>query len=330
MTRVSAPTPPASRPTPAPASRRPAAPRRRRRGSGPLPYLLVAPASIMELLVHIVPMLLGVWIAFISLTQLHIANWLSAPFVGLHNFIDGLNPAGPIGSEFFSAVLRTVVFTVIVMAVSWVLAIFAAVMLSTSFRGRGFVRTLFIVPYALPAYVGTIAWAFIFSQENGVINTFLVDDLHLFGGKPPFWLLGPNSFFVICIVTIWEMWPFAFLMLLAALQSIPGEVYEAASLDGASLWKQFTRITLPLIRPANSVLLLVMGLWVFNQFNVPYVLFGATPPKEALLVTPLIYQNSFSSFNFGLGGAMSVLLMILLLVASLVYIRLALPREDPK
>jgi multiple sugar transport system permease protein len=298
---------------------------RRRRRPTKLPYLLIIPAIVMELLVHVLPMVLGVWIAFIGLTQLHISDWVSAPFVGFHNFITGLNPAGPIGNEFFGAVGRTALYTAIVMVCVWVIGIFAAVMLNTSFKGRALLRTFFIIPYALPAYVGTIAWAFMFNQQNGLVNGVL-KDLHLVSGQGPFWLIGGNSFFVIIIVTVWEMWPFAFLMLLAALQSIPGDVYEAAALDGASLWKQFTRITLPLIRPANGVLLLVMGLWIFNQFNVPYVLFGAAPPKAALLVTPLIYQNSFSSFNFGLGGAMSVLLMVLLLVASVFYIRLVMPK----
>jgi multiple sugar transport system permease protein len=116
-------------------------------------------------------------------------------------------------------------------------------------------------------------------------------------------------------------------MLLAALQNVPHEVYEAASLDGASLWKQFRLVTLPLVRPANAVLLLIMSLWVFNQFDVPFVLFGAAPPESAKLISPLIYQHSFVNWNFGLGAAMSVLLLIVLLIASVIYVRMVLPKE---
>ncbi len=285
---------------------------------------MVAPAAFMELFIHIIPMLLGVWIAFISLNQLNITNWTSAPFVGFQNFINGLDPRSTIGQQFFETLGRTLVYTIIVVGFSWVLGMAAAVFLNSAFKGRAFIRTFFLVPYALPHFVTTIAWAFMLNQRDGAINQLLVDTLGLFGGERPFWLLGSNAFIAMIIVNIWQLWPFAFLMLMASLQTIPNEVYEAASLDGASLWKQFRRITLPMIKPSNAVLLLVMSLWTFNQFNVPYVLFGQTSPKEATLLSPLIYQNSFVSWNFGLGGAMSVLLLVALLGASLVYIRLVM------
>ncbi|MEG9246726.1 sugar ABC transporter permease [Arthrobacter sp. Soc17.1.1.1] len=315
--------PPASGGEPG-APQRPAPAVRRRRRS-PFAYILIAPAVIMELLIHIIPMVLGVWIAFLGLSQLNIRNWLRAPFVGFDNFVAGLDPNGPIGGEFLASFGRTLVFTVVVLAIVWVLGIMAAVLLHSSFRGNGFLRTFFLIPYALPSYVATIAWAFMFSQRDGAINKILVDDLGILDERP-FWLLGGNAFWVTVIVTAWQMWPFAFLMLLAALQNIPKDVYEAAAIDGASLWKQFLLITLPMIRPANGVLLLVMSLWIFNQFNVPFVLFGAAPPESAKLISPLIYQHSFSNWNFGLGGAMSVLLLILLFIASVIYVRMVLPK----
>ncbi|MFJ6003048.1 carbohydrate ABC transporter permease [Arthrobacter sp. NPDC092385] len=301
------------------------APAARRKRKSPFAYILIAPAVVMELLIHIVPMILGVYIAFLGLSQLNIRNWLQAPFVGLDNFVAGLDPNGPIGGEFLASFGRTLVFTVVVLAIVWVLGMMAAVLLHGSFRGNGFLRTFFLIPYALPSYVATIAWAFMFSQRDGAINKILVDDLGLLDERP-FWLLGGNAFWVTVIVTAWQMWPFAFLMLLAALQNIPKDVYEAAAIDGASLWKQFTLITLPMIRPANGVLLLVMSLWIFNQFNVPFVLFGAAPPESARLISPLIYQHSFSNWNFGLGGAMSTLLLVLLFIASIVYVRMVLPK----
>lgn len=301
------------------------APAVRRKRKSVFAYVLIAPAVVMELLIHIIPMILGVWIAFLGLTQLNIRNWLRAPFVGFDNFVAGLDPNGPIGGEFLASFGRTLVFTIIVLAIVWVLGMMAAVLLHGSFRGNGFLRTFFLIPYALPSYVATIAWAFMFSQRDGAINKILVDDLRLLDERP-FWLLGGNAFWVTVIVTAWQMWPFAFLMLLAALQNIPKDVYEAAAIDGAPLWKQFMLITLPMIRPANGVLLLVMSLWIFNQFNVPFVLFGAAPPESARLISPLIYQHSFSNWNFGLGGAMSVLLLILLFIASVIYIRMVLPK----
>jgi multiple sugar transport system permease protein len=111
-------------------------------------------------------------------------------------------------------------------------------------------------------------------------------------------------------------------MLLAALQNIPDDLYEAAALDGATMWQQFRRITLPMVRAANVVVLLVMGLWTFNEFNVPYLLFGQAPPNQARLLSMHIYVNSFVNWNLGLGAAMSVLLLLALMAASLLYLRI--------
>jgi multiple sugar transport system permease protein len=301
----------------------PPAPRakRRRRPGWWLPYVLVLPALIFELAIHIIPMLVGIYISFLRLTQLTIRQWTSAPLVGLRNYLVGLNPSGTIGSALWSSLVRTIIYTVVVVGVSWGLGMFGAVLLNSKFRGRGFLRTLFLVPYAMPVFVVVVGWGFMFNQRDGAVNSLLVDDLHLLDHRP-FWLLGSNSFFVIMIISIWKTWPFAFLMLLAALQNIPDELYEAASLDGASLWNQFRSITLPMIRAANVVVLLVLGLWTFNEFNVPYLLFGNAPPGQARLLSMHIYVNSFVNFNFGLGAAMSVLLLILLMITSLLYLRI--------
>ncbi|MUL41733.1 sugar ABC transporter permease [Streptomonospora sp. PA3] len=299
--------------------------RKRRPRRSFLPYGMILPAAALELLIHIVPMILGIYIAFTSLTQLTIRNWTSAPFVGLENFVQGLDPGGALGSDLFQSLFRTTVYTALVVGLSWALGMAAAVSLNTRFRGRGVLRTLFLVPYALPVYVAAIIWAFMFNQRDGMINRLLVQDLGLVDDRP-FWLIGENAFWVLVIVSVWRLWPFAFLMLLAALQSIPEDMYEAAAIDGASTWKRFTRITLPMVRSANAVVLLVMGLWTFNEFNIPFLLFGDTSPDSARLISPFIYEHSFVNWNFGLGAAMSVLLLIALIIASAVYVRLVLPK----
>lgn len=299
--------------------------RRRRRPGWFLPYGMILPAAVLELLVHIIPMLLGIYIAFTSLTQLTIRRWTTAPFVWFDNFVRGLDPGSALGNALFESLIRTIVYTVLVVGLSWALGMAAAVALNTRFRGRGVLRTLFLVPYALPVYVAAILWAFMFNQRDGMVNRVLVQDLGLLDERP-FWLIGENAFWVLVIVSVWRLWPFAFLMLLAALQSIPADVYEAAAIDGASTWKRFTDITLPMVRSANLVVLLVMGLWTFNEFNIPYLLFGDTSPESARLISPLIYEHSFVNWNFGLGAAMSVMLLVVLIVASAMYVRMVLPK----
>jgi len=299
-----------------------------RRKRNLLPYLLVLPALIAELSIHIIPMLLGVYTSFIKLNQVSIRNWVRAPIVGFDNYVRGLDPTGAIGSQFFETLGRTVIYTFLVVAISWILGTAAAYYLSTEFRSRAFFRTFFLIPYAIPAFVGVIAWAFIFNQQDGLLNTLLVDQLHVLPDRP-FWLVGPGSFFVIVVVSVWGLWPFAFLLQLAALQSVPAEVHEAASIDGAGRLKTFFRVTLPMIKASNVVLVLLMFLASFNQFNVPFVLFGSSSPKDAQLISPLIYQFSFSTWNFGLGAAVSTLLLLFLVGVTLIYVHLVLPKEKP-
>ncbi|MCW2595389.1 MAG: multiple sugar transport system permease protein [Pseudonocardiales bacterium] len=303
-------------PTTAPATRR--RPRRQL-----LPYLLLIPAVVLELLIHIVPMLVGIFISFLHLTQFYIANWRQAPAAGLSNYRYALDFNQAAGKELLHSFLITLVFTVVVLAVSWALGMAAAVFLQRPFPGRAIIRTIFLIPYALPVFASVITWNFMLQRDNGVVNHVLVDQLHLVGGDRPFWLIGPNSFYSLVIVEVWRTWPFAFLMLTAGMQSISQDLYEAAGLDGAGVWAQFRGITLPMLRPVNRVLLLVLFLWTFNDFTTPYTLFGRGAPRQADLISMHIYQNSFVTWNFGTGSAMSVLLLLFLLVITGGYLRIA-------
>ena len=296
---------------------------RRRRWLGPqmFPYLLLVPAIVFELLIHIVPMVFGVVISFLKLTALYIRNWSQAPFVGFENFRIGLEPRGAIGSALVHSFLITLAYTMLVVAGSWVFGVAAALLVNSEFRGRGWFRTLFLIPYTLPIYVAVIAWEFMLQQNTGSINTLLVDDLHILK-NPPFWLIGGKAFWSLVMTALWRSWPFAFLLILAALQNIPQDLYEAAAVDGASKWRQFRSITLPQIRPVSAVVVLVLFLWTFNDFNTPYILFGQSPPSAADLLSLHIYVNSFVDLNFGLGAAMSTLLLIFLFIVSVVYVRL--------
>jgi multiple sugar transport system permease protein len=296
--------------TPKPRTRR----RRRRFLEGRrLPYLLVAPALAFELLIHIVPLLTGVGISFLQLNQYYIRNWTHAPWVGTKNYRLGLDVNGPIGSGLLHSFELSVAFTAIVVAAVWAIGMGGALLVSSEFAGHRLFRTLFLIPYAMPVYVSVIAWGFMLDRDNGAINAL--------SGQNPFWLLGTNAFWSVVMTTVWRLWPFAFLMTLAGMQNIPRELYEAAAVDGAGPFRQWRSITLPLLRPVTGVLILILFLWTFNEFNTPYVLFGQAPPSAADLLSLHIYVNSFVNLNFGLGSAMSVLLLAFLMGVSLVYIR---------
>ncbi|NEY32283.1 ABC transporter permease subunit [Streptomyces sp. PRKS01-65] len=284
-----------------------------------LPYLLLLPALLLELLVHLVPMLMGIVMSFKELTQFYLSTWSKAPWAGLDNFRVAVDFDAPIGEALLKSFLTTCLFTVCSVGLCWLIGTAAAVFLQERFRGRGLLRTLFLVPYALPVYAAVITWVFMFQRDNGLVNHVLHDQLGI-GDSPAFWLVGDNAFWALLTVSVWKGWPFAFLTLMAGLQNIPRDLYEAAALDGAGVWKQIRHITLPSLRPVNQVLVLVLFLWTFNDFNTPFVLFGKAAPESADLISLHIYQSSFQTWNFGTGSAMSVLLLLFLLVVTGVYL----------
>lgn len=300
---------------------------RRRKRRQWLPYVLLIPAVVMELLIHIIPMLVGVAISFFKLTQLYVANWRQAPFAGLDNYRLALNFNEPAGQALLHSFEVTIAYTVLVLVCSLFLALVAAVLTQRPFRGRGFVRTVLLVPFALPIFASVITWNFMAQRDTGVINHVLVNQLHLTAGNP-FWLIGGNSFITITLVVIWRTWPFAFLMMTAGMQSIPADLYEAAALDGAGIVTQLRRVTLPMLAPVNRVLVLVLFLWTFNDFTTPYILFGDTTPAQADLISIHIYNSTFGTWNFGEGSAMSVLLLLFLLVVTGLYLIFVNRRTD--
>ncbi|MEV5965181.1 sugar ABC transporter permease [Kribbella sp. NPDC051952] len=284
-----------------------------------LPYLLLAPAVLAELLIHIIPMLVGIWMSFVKLTKFFIANWSAAPWAGFNNYKVALDFDNAVGEGLLKSFGVTVAFSLITLALSWGLGMAAAVALQPPFRGRSFVRTLFLVPYALPAYAGILTWNFMLQRDTGVVNHVIVDNLHLTSDRP-FWLIGGNALISLITVATWKLWTFAFLTLMAGLQSIPRDVYEAAAVDGAGNLRQWRNITLPSLRPVNLVLVLVLFLWTFSDFNTPYVLFGTAQPPAGDLITFHIYNASFLTWNFGSGAAMSVLLLIFLMIVTGTYL----------
>ncbi len=292
-----------------------------------LPYLLLLPALLLELAVHLVPMVVGTVMSFKGLTQFFIRDWTAAPWTGLANFRTAVDFSAPVGRALLHSFWVTCAFTVLAVGLAWLIGTAAAVLMQDSFRGRGLLRAVFLLPYALPVYAAVITWSFMFQRDTGLINHVLHDQLHLVDDKP-FWLLGDNSFTALVTVSVWRSWPFAFLTLTAGLQNIPRELYEAAALDGAGVWQQIRRITLPSLRPVNQVLVLVLFLWTFNDFNTPYLLFGRSAPAAADLVSVHIYQSSFVTWNFGAGSAMSVLLLLFLLLVTAGYLLLTSRRKD--
>jgi multiple sugar transport system permease protein len=282
-------------------------------------YFFVLPAFIVISLVQLLPMLAGVFMSLLTLTQYTIGNWIHAPF-SFGNFRTAYSAASPISGTLLQSFFITLAYTAFVVVLSWVFAMAGGIFVSDARRSSRVFRGLFIIPYAIPAFAGIEAWTTAF-QTHGAVNTLFGTDLHLID-PAGVWLAGGQSFWAMAVTGLWRSWPFAFLMLLAALQGIPSELYEAATVDGATRWQSFRFITLPSVRSVSALVALTLGFWTFNDFATPFIMFGAAPPPSANLLSTQIYNISFTNLNFGLGAAMSVGMVGFLVLIVFVYVRL--------
>ncbi|MGI5131644.1 carbohydrate ABC transporter permease [Pseudonocardia sp. CA-107938] len=298
----------AATPPPAPPA---ASPRSRRATSGARPLWLMWPNLLLLIVVIAIPFLIAVYISFIDLDQYTLRRFFSAPFVALDNYLEALATANLLHSVWIS-----VAFSLLTTLFAAPLGILAAMALNTRFRGRALIRSAFLIPYVLPSFVTATLWRFIL-QPSGAGNQVL----GWFGIEHTQWLIGGNAFWALVLVDVWASWPFLYMMAMAGLQNIPSELYEAADIDGAT-WRQKIRfVVLPQLRGQLLLGLLLSTLAHFNNFTLPFVLLGTPAPDAALTLPVNVFQTSFQVFRFGLGGAMAVISLVLMLIPAVIYLR---------
>jgi multiple sugar transport system permease protein len=200
-----------------------------------------------------------------------------------------------------------------------------ALLLNRRFRGRGLARTLVLLPWVVPGFVVGLLWRFIWLQRGGLANQILVDWLGIVD-QPIQWLLLENTRWALLIPTIWRNLPFTSLLLLAGLQVIPLDLYEAARVDGANALQRFRYITLPMLKPSLAINLMfgvVFNLFGFGPYNIATSMFGsANHGKYAELIVPAIARQTFSNQLYGYGAAASVLMMALAMLFVILWYRL--------
>jgi multiple sugar transport system permease protein len=275
-----------------------------------LPYLLVAPVAAFIIGLAVVPAVFTVVQSFFRVDALDPPT----RFDGLGNFVRLLHDDAVVGS-----IANTAFYVVVGVTLSTVLGIAMAVVLQRPFAGRSLVIAVLILPWALPGVVESILWTGIFDANGGLINSVLAS-LHLSDGTSV--LLGQNRLLTITLielVQVWQITPLSVLLILAVLQLVPGELYEAATIDGCGPWASFLRITLPLARPGIAVTMVQALVATLNVFDQPYVLNGAA--NTAASVTMQTYFISFQDLDFGKGYALSLMITIVTLVVSLGIVR---------
>jgi trehalose/maltose transport system permease protein len=256
----------------------------------------------------------------LSFTNARFGSARPEQYVGFDNYVRLFND-----NTFISALGHTVTFTVASVAIETVLGIAIALIINSNFTGRGVVRTSMLIPWAIPTVVSSQLWRFMYNQDNGVINDVLVNRLGILD-SPVAWIANATtSLPAIIAVDVWKTTPFMALLLLAGLQIIPGDVYEAATVDGANKWQQFWQITLPLLRPALLVALIFRTLDAFRVFDVVFVLKGAA--LDTITLAIYARQTMIDEQWLGRGAAASVIIFLCIALLVVIYSRLVRVEE---
>jgi multiple sugar transport system permease protein len=294
----------------APVSADTVAARRRSRGipERRLATLMVAPSVVLIALVALWPIIYAIWLSLhqYSLIRAGVSRW-AAP-AGLGNYIDALG-----ASEFWAAVRVTFEFTIASVFLETVIGLAMAMAMHQAFKGRGLLRTVVLVPWAVLTVVTAIMWRTIVDPNLGFVNSLLGTDTVWLGNSP-------QALIVMILADAWKTAPFMALLLLAGLQMIPSEIYEAAKVDGATAWQRFRRITLPLLKPALLVALIFRTLDALRAFDLPKVLTNGANDTTTL---SLLSQKTFQVNSlYGQGSALAILTFIIVMLVSFGYIRL--------
>jgi ABC-type sugar transport system permease subunit len=281
-------------------------------------YLTLLPALLVVAGFTVYPLVYSV---YLSLHREILTDPLNHPFTGLTNY------AQVLGSYYLvSSTLSTIIFAVLAVPAVLVFGLAVALLLNQSFAGSAFLRVVILLPWAMPAVISGIVWRWIFNGDYGVLNT-LLSSLGIIHQYIP-WLSTPATARAgLVVAQVWREGPLAAIFFLAALQTIPRELYSAAKVDGGGQWSAFRHVTLPMLRPTLSVVLIYETIVAVVTFDLVYVMTGGGPGDATSLISWYAYSEVFKFVNLGHGAALAFLIAAALVVVILVYLR-ALRSEE--
>jgi arabinogalactan oligomer/maltooligosaccharide transport system permease protein len=284
-------------------------------------YLYAAPALAGMLLLVFIPFLYGIALSFTDANIYNSNEPISDIWVGVRNFHDILTdvaisretPAGRVFNyqNFYWTLGFTIVWTVTNVAIGVSVGLALALALNTAgLRFRPIYRVLLVMPWAVPNYITALIWRGMFHKQFGIVNQVLL----IAGGESISWFEHPlTSFTAILATNGWLSFPFMMVISLGALQSIPAELYEAARVDGATRWQQFTSITLPSLKPALVPAVILSVIWTFNMFNIPYLVSAGEPAHATEILITQAYKIAFEQYRYGYAAAYSTIIFVILL-----------------
>ncbi len=272
------------------------------------PYLLLLPSALLIALINLYPFATGFYYSLQNGTLLQ-----AGTFIGLANYVQLFTMADFLHALWFSAI-----FALFGVFGSWVIGLGLALLLNQEIPARGFFRVALLLPWIIPSIVSIVSWRWLISDQNGLVNVML----GALGIKPIFFLsTGPLATFSVIVVKIWRSFPFMMLSILAALQTINRESYEAASIDGAGSWQSFRFITLPQLLPISIVLWILMTIWSVNDFETPWLLTQGGPSNATENLSVLAYRYTFNLNNVGIGAAIAFFTMLILMIFAITLLR---------
>jgi len=266
-------------------------------------WVLLAPMLLVMLLLTAWPLLRTIWLSFTDAAL--IGSGETPAWIGLENYLYALSDP-----DFRASVWRTLYFTLVSVTFEGVIGVLVALLLNQKFVGRNVLRVLVILPWALPTIVNAMMWRLNFNPDYGSINA-LLSQLGIIDGYRS-WLGSPDAALnAVMFADIWKNYPLVTLLVLAALQSIPEDLFEAARLDGASAWRRFRAITFPAIVAPLGVALVLRTIDAFKIFDIIYVMTRGGPVDSTKTLSFFVYQESFSYLRAGSGAAYAILMTLM-------------------
>lgn len=284
-------------------------------------YLLIAPALIMVLVLSLYPLARGIYLSFVDYNLVRPFDPNFDTFAGLKNYKSIFQ-----NEIFIQSIGNTVKWTVVNVVVQLIMAMLLALGLNRKLRGRGIYRTLVLVPWAVPASIAAMTFTFLFNANVGIIN-ILAQKLGMITESVS-WLGNVGSaFWCVVFVAIWKGIPFQMIFILAALQGIPGDVYESAQVDGATGWQTFWRITLPIIKEPVAISTILNLIGIVSSFNTIWLMTGGGPLYSTEIIYTFAYREAFINHNFGTASAAAVILFVFMVVVSGVYLKMVRKKD---
>ena len=278
----------------------------------PFVYWMLLPAFAVIAAVVFYPFLYNI---VLSLSNMGLRNFRDWNVVGFQNYGKVFLEPG-----FYSVLVKTIIWTVVNVFFHVTIGVMLALLLNRALPGRGLIRMILILPWAVPQYITALTWRGMFNMQYGAINLIISRYMHM-----PLvnWLGSPTEAFTACILTnVWLGFPFMMIVALGGLQSIPNQLYEAADIDGANWWTKLRQITIPLLRPVMAPAVVLGMVWTFNNLNVIWLVSNAGEPSDKThILVSYVYKSAFNLYRYGYAAAMSMVIFLILLAFSIFFMR---------